>query len=281
MVASFSLIVALLASRPASDLFLAVAGQLRSPSGKEFRTAVWMTNLTMQRTTVLATFLERHPLKSPAATVVIGLGPRETKEIDDLPVRLGRYGVVGAIRFQSDQRIAVTARIYSTTPLGQSTGVGMRVVPVRAGLKKGDEGFIPGVSFDGGKSFRQTTYLVETGGRPIGLLMRLRDAAGREVAHDSFLLEAHEQRSLPIEELARGASVHNGVISIRVTGGSGRVDALGLQIPARNSEGYFVEMTVRRSGRRFGMSTAEVAIYALTALAVVAAILFARREPRE
>ncbi len=107
--------------------------------------------------------------------------------------------------------------------------------------------------------------------------MRLRDSAGREVSHDSFLLEAYEQRSMPIEELTRRAVVYNGSISIRVTGGSGRVDALGLQIPARSSEGYFVEMAVRRSRRRIGISAGELVLYALTALAVLAAVATRRR----
>jgi hypothetical protein len=250
-----------------ADVFLVPAGEVRSATGREFRTTVWITNLAARHTTVQATFLERHPLKSVSAPATIDLGPNETKEIPDLPLQLRRRGVVGAIRFQASEPIAVAARIFSETG-----GAGLRAVCSDAALGKGDEGRIAGVTY-GGDS-RQTTYLVETGGRPAGVFVRLRDADGREVSHDSFLLEAYEQRSLPVAELARGASVRNGSIAVRVTGGSGRVYALGLQIPTPSGDGYFVEMTVQRSNRAFGLSAAEIAIYILTALAVLAAVAF-------
>ncbi len=280
MVSSICLISALLASSPraASDLFLVAAGQLRSASGQDFRTTVWITNLSARHATVQATFLERHPLKAPTTIVTIDLAPAETKEIPDLPLRLQRAGIVGAIRFQSLDPIAVSARIFSGPPsatVGQTTGAALTAVTCEVGLEKGDEGFIPGVIYDPGGYFRQTTYLVETGGRPAGLFIRLRDANGRELSHDSFLLEPYEQRSLPIAELARGTFVRNGSISIRVTGGSGRIYAVGLQIPTRSGDGYFVDMTTLRSNVRSGLSAAESIVYSLTALAVIAAVAFA------
>ncbi len=277
MVRAICLIAALLSSSTlgASDLYLVASGQLRSASGRDFRTTVWITNLASRRATVRATFLERHPLKSPPSPVTIDIGPSETKEIPDLPVQFERLGVVGAIRFQSAEPIAVAARIFSGPPtLGETTGAALRAVTDDAGLEKGDEAFIPGVIYDAGRNFRQTTYLVETSGRPAGVFVRVRDARGREVAHDSFLLEAYEQRSLRIAELTRGVFVRSGSISVRVTGGGGRVYAVGLQIPTRSGDGYFVDMTVLRSGDRSVFSGAEIVVYSLTALAVIAAVAF-------
>jgi len=275
MVRALCILSALLAfpARGSSDLYLVAAGQLRSASGRDFRTTVWITNLSDRPATIRAVFLERHPLKSPPSPVTIRVGPSETKEFPDLPVQLKRTGVVGAIRFQSEEPIAVAARIFSGPPtLGETTGAALRAVTYDAGLEKGDEAFIPGVIYDRDGNFRQTTYLVETGGRPAGIFVRLRDASGRELAHDSFLLEAYEQRSLPIAELARGAFVHSGSISVRVTGGGGRVYAVGLQIPTRSGDGYFVDMTVLRSNLRPGLSVAEIAVYLFAALAVIAAV---------
>lgn len=270
MVASLSLIAALLWSpRPASDLFLVAAGQVLSATGKEFRTTVWISNLGASPARVQATFLERHPLKSPPPSIAIDLAPNETKELTDLPLQLRRPGVVGAIRFQCSQPIAVTARIFS---LPETTGTFLKAEPYNAGLRKGDEGLLQGVSYDG--AVRQTTYLVETGGRPTEVFVLLRDASGRDVANDSFLLESYEPRSLPIAELARNARIRNGSIIVRVTGGSGCVYASGLQIPTSAGDGYFVEMTLIRSRDDIGMSNGELAIYALTALAVIAALLF-------
>jgi len=272
MVRSICLISALIAisARGASDLFLVAAGQVRGASGRDFRTTVWITNFAPQRASVQATFLERHPLKAPPPSVTMDIGPSETKEISDLPLRFQRPGVVGAIRFQSNQPIAVAARIFSPDTIGAA----VRAVNNDAALQKGDEGFIPGVIYDAGGDSRQTTYFVETSGRPAGVFVRVRDASGREVTHDSFLLEAYEQRSLPIAELTRGVFVHAGSISVRVTGGSGRVYAVGLQIPTRSGDGYFVDMTVLRSGDRSVFSSAEIVVYSLTALAVIAAVAF-------
>ncbi|HEY8130387.1 MAG TPA: hypothetical protein VII12_00735 [Thermoanaerobaculia bacterium] len=275
MVRTICVLAALLTTpaRAATDLYLVAAGQLRSASGRDFRTTVWITNFSSRPAAVQATFLERHPLKSPPSPVTISVGPAETKEITDLPVQLKRQGVVGAIRFQSEEPIAVAARIFSGPPtLGETTGAALRAVTYDAGLEKGDEAFIPGVIYDRDRNFRQTTYLVETGGRPAGIFVRLREASGRELAHDSFLLEPYEQRSLPIAELARGAFVHSGSISVRVTGGGGRVYAVGLQIPTRSGDGYFVDMTVLRSTRQPALSAAEIVVYSFAALAVIAAV---------
>jgi hypothetical protein len=277
MVRTICVLAALLTTpaRAATDLYLVAAGQLRSASGRDFRTTVWITNLSSRPAAVQATFLERHPLKSPPSPVTISVGPAQTKEITDLPVQLKRPGVVGAIRFQSEEPIAVAARIFSGPPtLGETTGAALRAVTYDAGLEKGDEAFIPGVIYDRDGNFRQTTYLVETGGRPAGIFVRLREASGRELAHDSFLLEAYEQRALPIAELARGAFVHSGSISVRVTGGGGRVYAVGLQIPTRSGDGYFVDMTVLRSSTRPALSAAEIVVYSFAALAVIAAVAF-------
>jgi len=260
-----------------ADLFLPVAGQLRSASGREFRTTVWISNVAPRRTTVRATFLERHPLKAAPVPVTFDLGPGETKEIDDLPTQFRRPGVLGAIRFESPDPIAVVAHIFSP----ESIGNGLTAVSEDAALKKGDEGVLPGVTYDASGDFRQTTYLVETSGRPAGMFVRLRDANGRELAHDSFLLEPYEHRVLRIAELARQTFVRNGSLSIRVAGGSGRVYAIGLQIPNRSGGGYFVEMSIKRS-RTPAFSAAEIAIDLLTALAVIASVgfaIFSRRAP--
>lgn len=269
MVIPISLIAALLWSpRPASDLFLVAAGQVRSAAGKDYRTTVWISNLSASPARVQATFLERHPLKAPSPSIVIELAPDETKELTDLPGQFRRIGVVGAMRFQSSQPIAVAARIFSVP---ETPGTFLKGESHDAGLRKGDEGLLQGVSYEG--DVRQTTYLVETGGRPTGVFIALRDSSGREIATDSFLLEPYEQRSLRISELARTARFRNGSILLRVTGGSGCVYASGLQIPTSSGDGYWVGMTMTRARDGNGMSTGEIAIYALTALVVIAAAL--------
>ena len=269
MVIPISLIAVLFASpRPASDLFLVAAGHVQSAAGREFRTTVWISNLSASPARVQATFLERHPLKAPAPSIGIDLAPNETKEVTDLPEQLRRIGVVGAIRFQSSQPIAVGAHIFSVP---ETTGTFLKAEPYDAGLRKGDEGLLQGVSSDG--QIRQTTHFVETGGRPTGVFIQLRDATGRAMATDSFLLEPYEQRVLRIAELAPNVRVHNGSILIRVTGGSGCVFASGVQVPTPGDDGYFVGMTITRSRDRSRMSTGELAIYALTALVVIAALL--------
>lgn len=259
-----------------SDLFLVAAGQVHAASGREFRTTVWMTNLAPRRANVEATFLERHPVTGPSAVVIIELGPNETKQIDDLPLRLQRQNAVGAIRFQSAEPIAVAARIFSLEPgIAQTTGAALRAVRYDSGLARGDEGVIPGAQYDGGVNFRYTLYLAETSGRSAGMLVTIRSPAGQEIAHRSFLLEPFEQRSFRLREMLGATTVQNGSISVRVTGGAGRVYAIGLQIPTQSGDGYFVDMTAIRGGGRPQLSIAEVLLYSLTALAVIAAVLFA------
>jgi len=248
----------------AVDLFLPVAGSVRSATGREFRTAVWITNGAQRPATVRVTLLERHPSPAPSpATISIAAG--ETKEFDDLPLQLHRPGVVGALRFESDEPIAVSARIFS----GAAIGEGLNAVSAAAGLNHGDEGFLPGIQAGG--DVHETTYFVETSGRPAGVLVTLRDSSGQAIAHDSFLLEAFEHRALPIAEFAGSASVRSGSISIRATGGSGRIYAIGFQIPTGSGDGYFVEMTAP-AARRDGASVTEMLHYAMTALAVIAAV---------
>jgi hypothetical protein len=249
----------------AADLFVPVAGNTRSATGLEFRTTVWITNTSNRATFVRVTFLERHPLQAASKPLTVGVAPHETKELADLPLALGRQGVVGALRFESAEAIAVAARIYSS----DGTGEGLSAIAADAGLQHGEEGIIAGVNFDG--VVRQTTYFIETSGRPTGVYVSVRDAAGREVAHDSFLLEAYEHRSLPITEVVRKTPVRNGSMLIRATGGSGYVYAIGLQILNAAGDGYFVEMK-QGPRRKSGPSEGELLVYSLTALAVIAAV---------
>jgi hypothetical protein len=250
----------------AADLFLPVAGKVRSATGREFRTTVWITNASQRPATVRVTFLERHPAPAPS-TLMIPVAAGATKEVDDLPLQLHRPGVVGALRFESGEPIAVSAWIFS----GAAIGEGLHAVDAAAGLNHGDEGFIAGVQASA--DIHETTYFVETSGRPAGVLVTLRDSSGRTIAHDSFLLEAFEHRALPIAEFAGNTSVRSGSISVRATGGSGRVYAIGFQIPSQTGDGYFLEMTGPGS-RSDETSTTEILLYSLTALAVIAAVAF-------
>ena len=253
----------------AADLFLPVAGNLRAASGREFRTVVWITNLAERPARVRITFLERHPLSAAPRPMTVDLAAGQTIEVDDVPLRLGRPGVVGALHFESDVRVAVTARIFSPDAIGE----GLNAVSADAGLNHGDEGVITGVQLDSSAGVRETTYLIEMSGRPAGVLVTLRDANGRPIAHDNLLLEAYEHRTLRIAEFARANLVRNGSIAVRVTGGSGSVYALGLQIPSPTGDGYFVRMAIVRARDR-SMSPAEIAVWSLTALAVIFAIGF-------
>ena len=266
---------AILTLAVAADLFLPVAGNTRSASGREFRTTVWITDTSERAAAVRVTFLERHPIQTGSKPVTIDVAPGETKQVDDLPIALGKPDAVGALRFESPEPIAVSARIFS----GEGAGEGLAAVAADAGLKHSEDGVIPGLRFGG--DFRETTYFVETSGRPAGVFVVLRDAAGHDVAHDSFLLEAYEHRALPIAEVLRNAQVTNGSMRIRVTGGSGHVYAIGHQIATPAGDGYFVEMTPAAKMKN-GPSSGEIVVYSLTALAVIAAVVadLARRRSR-
>ena len=250
----------------AADLFVPVAGHTRSASGREFRTTVWITNTSDRQAAIRAMFLERHPVQTPSKLLTIDIPPKETRQIDDLPLALGKPDVVGALWFESPEPFAVSARISS----GEGAGEGLSAVGAEAGLKHGEDGVIPGLRFGG--DFRETTYFIETSGRPAGVFVLLRDATGRDIAHDSFLLEGYEHRSLPIAEVLRNVQMTNGSMLIRVTGGSGHVYAIGHQISTPAGDGYFVEMTQAMKTKN-GPSSGEIVVYALTALAVVAAVV--------
>ena len=250
----------------AADLFVPVAGNTRSASGREFRTTAWITNTSDRTTAVSITFLERHPLHAPSQRITVDVAPKETKQLDDLPRTLGRPDVLGALHFESPEPIAVTARIFS----GDAAGESLEAVDAEAGLAHGEDGVIPGVRFGG--AFRETTYFIETSGRPAGVFVLLRDASGRDIAHESFLLEGYEHRVVPIDEVLQKAQMTNGSILIRVSGGSGRVYAIGHQIATPSGDGYFVEM-MQSAKKKGGPSSGEIVVYSLTALAVVAAVI--------
>jgi hypothetical protein len=256
------MVAAFLTFALAADLFVPVAGNTRSASGREFRTTVWITNTSDRVAAVRVTFLERHPIQTASNPLTVDVAPNETKQLDN-PMR---PNAVGALRFESPEQIAVSARIFS----GEGAGEGLAAVPADAGLKHGEDGVISGVRLGG--DFRETTYFIETSGRPAGVFVVVRDASGRDVAHDSFLLEGFEHRALPIAEVLRDVQITNGSMHVRVTGGSGQVYAIGHQISTPAGDGYFVEMT-QATKTKSGPSTSEIVVYALTALAVIAAVV--------
>jgi hypothetical protein len=242
----------------AADLFVPVAGNTKSASGREFHTTVWITNTSSRAASVRVTFLERHPIQTASNPLTVDVAPNETKQLDDP----SRPNAVGALRFESPEPIAVSARIFS----GTGAGEGVEAVTADAGLKHGEDGVIPGLRL------RETTYFIETSGRPAGVFVQLRDAKGHEIAHDSFLLEGFEHRALPLAEVLRNVQMTNGSMQIRVTGGSGRVYAIGHQISTPDGDGYFVKMT-QSTKMKSGPSSGEIVVYSLTALAVIAAVI--------
>src|SRR5947207_2177905 len=136
------------AAYPARDLVIPVAGRARNAAGRQFLTALWLTN-TDERSaaSVTLSFLASGHANPSPRQVRLTLGAGATQLLDPLDASLlGSDDVMGAVRVESTTNVIVHARIYTTDAALGTTGMAFAAIPARHAIGNGESAILQGVA---------------------------------------------------------------------------------------------------------------------------------------
>lgn len=274
----FSVASAAHATHPAKELFLPVVGHAVGASGREFSTAVWISNTSSGGADVALTFLKSgQPNPSPRLTT-FRIRPGETRLFDPVGAEiLGVPDGIGALQISSRRPLVAYASIYSraaTDTRSRQVSMTFAALPASFAIGNGGSALAQGLIIS--NDFRYKIYIAEITGEPLYCSLEALDLTGREVAQTSLYLGGRAHRVLDIGEQFPSLSVARAVVRIRGVNGNGRVIFAGAQIAAASEDGSVFEMSFAKEPRH-ALSSGEIVAYVAVALAIIAAALFGRR----
>ena len=265
----------LFAAYPAHDLVVPVAGRARNAAGRQFLTALWVTN-TDERSaaSVTLSFLPSGHANPSPRQVRLTLGKGATLVLDPLDAQLlGSDDAMGAVRVQSTTNVIAHARIYTTDTAGGSTGMGFAAIPTRHAIGNGESTILQGIAL-GGSRYR--AFIVETAGAALTIAVTLHDLAGNTLGEKRLFVDRFEHIRIDVHELFPSVNVERAILTVRGVNGNGRVVVAGAQIAPGSEDPSAFEMSFAPEPRSH-IGWPEAAVYIAVAAAIIAALLVRRR----
>lgn len=215
---------------PGTELYLVSTARTSGAQGSQWYTKVWIHNLSRtDEAQITVAYLPRNQSNPNPMLQSLSLQARETLTLEDIFLDLfGMQQAAGALRFESNLKIAVSARIYNLTADGikESQGQFMAAMPVELGLGLNESTSISGITQPPDGSFRCNFALLECGGASAEAKVTLYNGDGTALATQRYQLSPFEARQFRLEDLKSDLSVDGGRLVIKVSSGSGKI--LGL-----------------------------------------------------
>jgi hypothetical protein len=263
--------VSVSAAIPARDLFVPIAGRAKNAAGREFLTALWLSNVHRRdAAAVTLTFLPSGVGARSPRQVRLTIPAGATRVLDPLDARLlGSSDAVGAVRVESSTDVLAHARVYAV-----DGGVSFAAIPARHAIGNTQSATLQGVA---GGNTRYRLYLVETAGAALTTVVELRDLDGRMLGEKRLFVDAYQHFRADVRELFADAQPGRATLVIRGFNGNGRVVAMGAHIPpGTEDDPSAFEMSFAPEPRsRIGWP--EAAVYIAVAAAIIAALMIRRR----
>jgi hypothetical protein len=211
---------------PGTDLWVPSLARTPGAQDSQWYATVWIHNPGTEIAQVSISYLLRnHSNLSPIVqTVTVNSG--ETLKLQDVFQDVfGLSNATGALRFQSDHKVVVSARSYNLTAAGMADSQGQFLagMPAELALGTGDKTSIPGITQPADGSFRCNYALVETGGATADVLVTLYDRDGEEQASKGYALAPYEPIQVNLSDLGPGLSADGWRMDVEVLSGLGKV----------------------------------------------------------
>ena len=245
--------VPVFAVTPSTESYLPSVGhgQGQCPGGicSQWRTDVWIYNPSTASATVQIQMLRRDTENTSPATQSVTIASGETKEYLDIVYTLFNLdGVYGALRFTSATNVVVTGRIYDdNVQTNKGTGTAGQFFagfPASLAIGNSESTEIIGLAQDSGNLWRSNFGFVETTGVAATLEVKRLDAAGATLATKTYSVRAREAKQFAITDIG-GPLGTNQRVSVKVTGGTGKVIAFASRLDNRTGDPSTVEMTTK------------------------------------
>ena len=218
---------------PGTDIFVPSLARTAGVHGSQWYSTVWIHNPGTDAAEVDVSFLQRDQSNLAPMRQSLRIDDGETVKLGDVFLDLfGLEDAVGALRFQSDEKIVVSARAYNLTTAGlaDSQGQFLAGMPVELAVTAGEKTSIPGITQPADGSFRCNYALVETAGGTADVRISLFDRDGVDRAGQIITLAPYEPIQLNLSALAPGVTVDGGRLDVEVLSGAGRVLAFASMV---------------------------------------------------
>ena len=259
---------------PARDLVVPIAGRARNAAGRQFLTALWLTNINERSAaSVTLSFLPSGHANLSPRRVRLTLGAGATRLLDPLDAQLlGSDDTMGAVRVESTTNVIVHARIYTLGAATGTVGMGFAAIPVRHAIGNGEATVLQGVTL--GDS-RYRAFVVETAGAALTIAVTLHDLGGRTLAEKRMFVEPFEHIRADVHELFPEVKADRAILTVRGVNGNGRVVVAGAQIAAGSEDPSAFEMSFAPEPRSH-IGWPEASVYIAVAAAIIVALLVRR-----
>ncbi|HHQ48084.1 MAG TPA: hypothetical protein ENK19_04275, partial [Acidobacteria bacterium] len=209
-----------------TDLWVASLARTPGAHGSQWYATVWIHNPGRQAAQVQISYCMRNQANASPIVQTVRVDPGETLKLADVFQDVfGLANAKGALRFQSNRKVVVSARSYNLTAAGvaDSQGQFLAGMPAELALGAGEQTSIPGITQPADGSFRCNYALVETAGGTSQVEVTLYDRDGVRQASKTYTLSPHEPVQLNLKDLGPGLTSDGGRLDVRVVSGSGKV----------------------------------------------------------
>jgi len=247
-----------LATVPATDQFLPALGHALGQldpitnTRPHWQGDVWIFNPSSTTSATVTVYLLLRAANPNPTSQVITVGPGDTVDLPD--VILGTFGnsnLFAGLRFVSAIPVLVTGESYdaNATIVNKPTGTAgqfFAALPANIALGAGDSSDLPGFDQDGintAGNFRSNLAVVETTNNPVSYTVYIYNGSGSLVASKSYSLSGREvgQINNVITDVT-GTTGTNQRVHIVVTGGTGRMIAVGSRVDNRTNDPSTIDM---------------------------------------
>jgi len=211
---------------PGTELWVPSLARVHGAHGSQWYATVWIHNPGTQAAQVHISYLARSQSNLSPPVQTVRVDPGETLKLADVFQDVfGLAEAKGALRFQSDRKVVVSARSYNLTAAGiaDSQGQFLAGMPAELALAAGEKTSIPGITQPADGSFRCNYALVETAGQTANVQVTLYDRDGVQRAQKSYTLSPYEPVQFNMSDLGSGLTVDGGRMDVKVVSGSGKV----------------------------------------------------------
>lgn len=264
----------LFAAFAATDSFVTVAGRSTGAGGRQFETMLWLTNTTGESTDVTISFLRgEQPNPTPHA-FSLRLGPHELRAMRVGSEIIGTPEGLGALHVTSTKDVAAEVRVLSLVAgdASRTHATTQRAIPSQFAIGSGETTSVQGVSPSAG---RAKFYVVETTGLPLYFTATLRDHSGRGLGQKRWLINGREQRAWDVPSEFPNLPAGGARLEIHGVNGSGKIIAAVVVTIPESQDVTTFEMSLPAQPRH-RLGVAEIAAYAIAALALIAAAVSSR-----
>ncbi|HET7435630.1 MAG TPA: hypothetical protein VFN10_13055 [Thermoanaerobaculia bacterium] len=254
------------------DGFVVVAGRTTGAT-RTFDTTLWLSNATNHRADVTVSFLRGEQANPSPHALSLSISAHGVAALPVASNIIGAPEGLGALHVVASRDVAAEARITSSVAgdTSRKHAMTLRAIPSQYAIGSGESTAVQGVG-----SGEARLYVVETTGLPLYFTVTVVDAHGQEHGQKRWLLSGREQRAFDVQHEFPNAPAGAALLRIRGVNGSGKiVAAVVVTIPESQDLSVFEMLLPSRARHRLGVG--ELAAYALVALAILAAVVRARR----